>query len=95
MRYLHPQRFSLSNGVVIVEACINSGVFHFVHEVARTAEVVRSMRDEAVHRELHIGCPEVASQNRRYRTGHTAMSRRVLGMSGRVGQGRPARIRNT
>jgi hypothetical protein len=71
--------------VVIVEASIDSGSFHFLHQVIRTVISMRSVRNQAIHGELHFLRAEIARENCRDRPGDAAVCGRIfrMGRSGR------------
>src|SRR5260370_6246298 len=92
MRHFCPQDFSLNNGVVIVEARINTRLLYFIQQLARVVECMRSVRNQAIHRKLHMRCAEIALQNGRHRAGHAAVRSRILRVGGRRCQRRPQRI---
>src|SRR5258706_7570438 len=87
MPYFAAQLSSFDHRVVIMEASIDSGGFHFPHQVICTVVSMRSVSDEAVDGELHFLRTEVAGENCRDSAGDAAVRGGIL----RVGGSRPQR----
>src|ERR1700675_1536353 len=82
---------ALNHRVVIMESGIDPRVLNFVRQVAGAGEIVRSVRDQTIHRKCQFRT-EVSRQNRRDRTGYAGMPGRILGMTGGICQRQPIRI---
>src|SRR5258708_34195514 len=82
MSYLAAQLSSLDHGVVIVDASVDSGGFHFLHQVICTVVSMRGVGDEAVDGELQFLRTEIARENCRDSAGDTAVCGGILRVGG-------------
>src|SRR5260370_10914135 len=89
MSYFAAQLSSFDHGVVIMEASIDSGGFHFLHQVICTVVSMRGGGDKAVYGELHSLRTEIARENCLDRAVDAAVCSGGLRMGGSRFQRRP------
>ena len=91
-----PQDEALYHGMVIVEPCINARGSYFFFKVFRAVERVCMGRakDGAADGKGHVGSPEIAFQDFRYRARKTPVSRWVFRVIRRSAEWHPCRVGN-